>query len=87
MSLSINPDLGDSIDIQDAGVRVDVSYWYRDDSTDPDTGEFLYNGGNKGFFEAQFPRDFGELSVQDGELEEALMTLARMVARRTGVHS
>ena len=72
MSLSINPDLGDSITIDDLGVRVDVSYYYKDTSTDPDTGAFLFNNGEKGFFEAQFPRDFQELSVQDGELEEAL---------------
>ena len=86
MGLQINPDLGDTITIDDAGVRVDVSYWYRDDSTD-ENGDPLFNNGEKGFFEAQFPRDFQELSVQDGELEEALMTLARMVARRTNVHS
>ena len=78
MSLSINPDLGDSIVIDDVGVRVDITYQYKDTE---------FNGGLKGEFTAQFPRDFGELSVADGELEEALMTLAKMVARRTGVHS
>lgn len=78
MSLNINPDLGDTITIDDAGVRITIGYFYKD----PD-----FNGGLKGYFEAQFPRDFAELSVQDGELEQALMTLATMVARRTGVHS
>lgn len=79
MSLSINPDLGDSIVIDDVGVRVDITYQYQDTE---------FNGGAKGEFTAQFPRDFQELSVgDDSELEEALMTLAKMVARRTGVHS
>ena len=81
MSLSINPDLGDSIVIDDVGVRVDITYQYKDT-------EFGDPPGTKGEFTAQFPRDFQELSVgDDSELEEALMTLAKMVARRTGVHS
>lgn len=78
MALVINPDLGDTITIDDQGVRIDITYSYRDDD---------FNGGEKGTFTAQFPRDFQELSVQDGSLEEALMVLATAVARRTGVHS
>lgn len=78
MSLNINPDLGDTIVIDDQGVRISITYFYKD----PD-----FNGGLKGSFTAQFPRDFQELSVQDGELEQALMMLAMMVARRKGVHS
>ena len=78
MSLQINPDLGDSIVIDDQGVRIDVTYQYKDTE---------FNGGLKGEFTAQFPRDFGELSVQDGELEQSLMALAQTVARRTGIHS
>ena len=80
MSLQINPDLGDSIVIDDQGVRIDVTYQYKDT-------EFGDPPGTKGEFTAQFPRDFNELSVQDGELEQALMMLAQMVARRTGIHS
>ena len=80
MSLSINPDLGDTIVIDDAGVRITVEYEFKDTAF----GDPL---GSKQHFSAQFPRDFGELSVQDGELEQALMQLAMMVARRTGVHS
>ncbi len=78
MGVQINPDLGDSIVIDDQGVRITVTYQY----VDPD-----FNGGNKGEFSAEFPRDFGELSLGDGSLEEALMTLATSVARRTNVHS
>lgn len=78
MALQINPDPGDSITIDDAGVRITIGYWFRDDD---------FNGGAKTYFEAQFPRDFSELSVADGSLEQALMTLATQVARRTGVHS
>ena len=78
MSLSINPDLGDTIVIADQGVKITIAYEFKDTE---------FNGGAKGHFEAQFPRDFNELSVQDGELEQALMQLAMMVARRTGVHS
>lgn len=78
MSLQINPDVGDTIVIDDQGVRITITYQYKD--TD-------FNGGLKGEFSAQFPRDFAELSVQDGELEQALMALAMQVARRTGVHS
>ena len=77
MSLSINPDLGDTIVISDSGVRWDITYQYKDTE---------FNGGAKGEFTAQFPRDFGELAA-DNEIEEALMTLAKMVARRTGIHS
>lgn len=77
MSVSINPDFGDTIVINDQGVRITITYQYRD----PD-----FNGGEKGTFSAQFPRDFGELSVSEGELEQALLTLAMMVARRTNVH-
>lgn len=78
MSLQINPDVGDTIVIDDAGVRVTITYQYRD--TD-------FNNGEKGEFSAQFPRDFAELSVQDGELESALLVLAQMVARNLNVHS
>ena len=78
MGVSINPDLGDTIIISDQGVRMTITYQY----IDPD-----FNGGNKGQFSAQFPRDFNELSVADGELEQALLTLAMMVARSTNVHS
>lgn len=78
MSLTINPDPGDTIVIDDQGVRITIEYEYRD--TD-------FNGGQKGHFAAQFPRDFQELSFEDGSLETALLTLAQMVARRTGVHS
>jgi hypothetical protein len=77
MSVSINPDFGDTIVISDQGVRISITYQYRD----PD-----FNGGEKGEFTAQFPRDFGELSVSEGELEQALLALAMMVARRTNVH-
>ncbi len=87
MGLQIGPDIGDSISIDDAGVRITVTYPFKDDTTDPDTGEFLFNNGEKTTFSAQFPRDFSELSLSDGSLESALMTLATQVARRTGVHS
>lgn len=78
MSVVINPDLGDAIVIDDQGVRITITYKYQDSD---------FNGGAKGTFSAQFPRDFGELSVADGELEQALLTLAMMVARRKNVHS
>ncbi len=76
MGLQINPDLGDSITIEDQGVRWVVSYWYRD--TD-------FNNGEKGFFSAEFPAGFNQINP-DG-LESAMMELAQAVARNTGVHS
>jgi hypothetical protein len=73
MSLSINPDLGDSIAIQDSGNRWTVSYW------------FVEDGGPKTFFTAEFPRDVGEINPD--QVEQAMMELAFAVARGKNVHS
>lgn len=85
MGLQIGPDLGDSIDIQDLGVRWTVTYSFIDDTTDPDTGLPLFNNGEKDTFTAEFPRDFNEINPDD--VEGAMLQLATMVARNTNVHS
>lgn len=78
MSLQINPDLGDSIVITRSGVKVTCTYQYKD--TD-------FNGGLKGQFMAEFPRDWQELDDTTGELEQAVLTLSTLVARAKGIHS
>ena len=83
MSLTIGPDLGDTITIEDQGVRWTVTYPFIDNSVDGD-GNFLFNNGEKAVMEAQFPRDFTEINP-DG-LEGAMMELAKAVARGKNIH-
>ena len=73
MGVVIGPDLGDSTEIQDLGVRWTISYHWRDTVT-----------LEEGNFTAEFPRDFNELNPS--QVEAALLQLAMTVAQNTGVH-
>ena len=84
MSLSIGPDLGDSIVIEDLGVNWTVTYPFIDNEKDGN-GDFLFNNGEKSSFTAQFPRDF--IEINPDENEGAMMELAKAVARGLNIHS
>lgn len=73
MGVVIGPDLGDTTEIDDLGVRWTITYHWRDTET-----------LEEGMFTAEFPRDFNELNPS--QVEEALLELALTVARNTGVH-
>ena len=63
-----------NITVDDQGVRWDVTYeWNVNDQSGPWT-----------LFEAQFPRDFGEINPD--QVVQVMFELGAAVARNTGVH-